>query len=121
MRSPREKAVWSVLAVILLAAAVAAWWTSDQWLPHAGPWAEHAWRKATRPGPDSLPADSKAKAARPASAAKAADPAQAAASEPPRPRKCVKDGRTTYTDEACPPGSQEYTVEGSVTSLPKAP
>lgn len=119
MRSAREKAVGSVLAVILLAAAVAAWWTSDQWGPHAGPWAQQAWRKVTRPGPDSLPPDAKAQAARPA--ARAADPAQAGASQPPRPRKCVRDGRTTYTDEACPPGAQEFPVEGAVTLLPKAP
>ena len=50
MRSPRERALWTALAVALAAAAGAAWWTADQWLPHAGPWLERAWRSTTRPG-----------------------------------------------------------------------
>ena len=46
-------------------------------------------------------------------------PAQPGASEPARPpsRKCRKDGRTTYTDQPCPQGSQELPVEGTVTTL----
>ena len=48
-------------------------------------------------------------------------PAQAGASQPvaPQPRKCVRDGRTTYTDQPCPKGSQELPVDGAVTSLPQ--
>lgn len=117
MRSPRERAFWSMLAALLLAAGVAAWWTSEQWLPHAGPWAEQAYQRITRPGPDTLPPDK-----RPAAAA-GARPAQGGASEPlaPQPRKCIKDGRTTYTDQPCPKGAQELPVDGSVTSLPRAP
>ena len=38
----------------------------------------------------------------------------------PQPRKCVKDGRTTYTDQPCPKGTQELPVDGAVTSLPRA-
>jgi hypothetical protein len=113
MRSPTERAILSALAVALLAAAAAAWWTSDQWLPHAGPWTEQAWKKLTRPGPDTLPPEKK-RAAQTRSA-------QSGASEPvaPQPRKCVRDGRTTYTDQPCPPGSQEQLVDGSVTPLPR--
>ncbi|MBI5256543.1 MAG: hypothetical protein HY855_08595 [Burkholderiales bacterium] len=34
-------------------------------------------------------------------------------------RKCVKDGQPTYTDDACPPGSQEQPMTGgAVTVLP---
>lgn len=109
MRSPRERAAWSALAVLALAGAAAAWWTSEQWLPHAGPWAEQAWRRVTRPGPETLPAHKRgAGAGAPASAASA-----------PQPRKCVQaDGRVVYTDQACPAGSREMMVEGAVTSLP---
>lgn len=116
MRSPRERAFWSVLAVLVLAAAAAAWWTADQWLPHAGPWAEQAWKKMTRPGPETLPPGKQPPAAQGARAA------HGGASEPraPQPRKCVKDGRTTYTDQPCPKGTQELPVDGSVTSLPRA-
>ena len=116
MRSPRERAFWSVLAAVLLAAVVAAWWTSDQWLPHAGPWTEQAWKKVTRPGPDTLPPG---KQPPPGAAARAT---QGGASEAlaPRPRKCVRDGRTTYTDQPCPKGAQELPVDGAVTSLPRA-
>lgn len=115
MRSTRERALWSLLAALLLAAAAAAWWTADQWLPQAGPWAEQAWKKITRPGPESLPPDKRP-------AATQARPAQAGASQPvaPQPRKCVRDGRTTYTDQPCPKGSQELPVDGAVTSLPPA-
>ncbi|MBV7541500.1 DUF4124 domain-containing protein [Acidovorax sp. sic0104] len=115
MRSTRERALWSLLAALLLAAAVAAWWTSDRWWPQAGPWTEQAWQKITRPVPESLPPGSRP-------AATQARPAQAGASQPlaPQPRKCVRDGRATYTDQPCPKGSQELPVDGAVTSLPPA-
>ena len=115
MRSPRERTLWSILAALLLAAAVAAWWTADQWLPHVGPWTAQAWKKITRPGPgpDTLPPGKQ----QPAASARSAS---GAASEPMavQPRKCVKGGRTTYTDQPCPKGSQEHGVDGAVTSLP---
>ena len=114
MRSRTERTVLTVIAVALVAAAAAAWWTADRWQPHAGPRTEQTWKKITRAGPDSLP---------PGKQRAAADrPAAAGASEPaaPRPRKCVKDGRTTYTDQPCPKGTQELPVDGAVTSLPRA-
>ena len=115
MRSTRERTLWSILAALLLAAAAAAWWTADQWLPHAGPWTEQAWKKITRPGPDTLPPGKQQPAAQ-------ARSANSGASEPvaPQPRKCVKDGRTTDTDQPCPKGTQELPVDGAVTSLPRA-
>ena len=113
MRSPRERALWIVLAAALLAAATAAWWTSAQWAPHAGPWAGQAWRKLTRPGPETLPLDK-----RTASSAGTPRAARGAASAPAAPRKCLRDGHTTYTDQPCPPGSQEQAVDGAVTSVP---
>jgi len=111
MRSRTERTVLTAIAVVLLAGAAAAWWTSDQWRPHAGPWMEQAWKKATRPGPDTLPPEKRAALAR---------AARSGASEPiaPQPRKCLKDGRVTYTDQPCPRGSQEQAVDGAVTSLP---
>ncbi len=114
MRSRTERTVLTTIALVLVAAAAAALWTRDQWLPHAGPWTEQAWKKITRPGAESLPPDK-----RPAAQAR---PAQAGASQPvaPQPRKCVRDGRTTYTDQPCPKGSQELPVDGAVTSLPGA-
>ena len=84
MRSTRERTLWSILAALLLAAAAAAWWTADQWLPHAGPWTEQAWKKITRPGPDTLPPGKQQPAAQ-------ARSANCGASVPvaPQPRKCV--------------------------------
>lgn len=111
MRSRTERTVLTAIAVVVVAAAAAAWWTRDAWLPHAGPWSEQMWKKITRPGPDTLPPDK-----RPAQS----QPARNEASTPaaPQPRKCVKDGRTTYTDQPCPRGTQELPVDGAVTSLP---
>ena len=113
MRSPTERALWAAVAVALLAAAAAGWWTADQWLPQAGPTLQDAWRKTTRPGPDTLPPDRKA--------VQGAQPAQGAASAPaPRPRKCVQGSRIIYTDQPCPPGSQEQGLDGgALTSLPR--
>ena len=113
MRSRTERAVLTAIAIVVVAAAAAAWWTRDSWLPHAGPWSEQMWKKISRPGPDTLPPDK-----RPAQA----QPARNGASTPaaPQPRKCVKDGRTTYTDQPCPKGAQELPVDGAVTSLPSA-
>ena len=112
MRSRTERTVLTAIAVLVVAAAAAAWWTRDAWLPHAGPWAEQAWQKITRPGSDTLPPDK-----RPAQG----QPARSGASEPaaPQPRKCVQDGRTIYTDQPCPKGTQELPVNGAVTSLPR--
>ena len=112
MRSRTERTVLTAIAVLVVAAAAAAWWTRDAWLPHAGPWAEQAWKKITRPGSDTLPPDK-----RPAQG----QLARSGASEPaaPQPRKCVQDGRTIYTDQPCPKGTQELPVDGAVTSLPR--
>jgi len=111
MRSRTERTVLTAIAVVVVAAAAAAWWTRDAWLPHAGPWSEQVWKKITRPGTDTLPPDK-----RPTQA----QPTRNGASTPaaPQPRKCVKDGRTTYTDQPCPKGTQELPVDGAVTSLP---
>lgn len=111
MRSRAERTLLTAIALVVIAAAAAAWWTRDAWLPHAGPWSEQVWKKLTRPGFDTLPPDKRSAQAQ---------PARSGASGPtaPRPRKCVKDGRVTYTDQPCPPGSQEQTVDGAVTSLP---
>ncbi|UCU99063.1 DUF4124 domain-containing protein [Acidovorax radicis] len=116
MRSRTERTVLTAIALILVAATAAAWWTSDQWGPHAGPWAAQAWKKITRPGPDTLPPDKRAAAQR--SAAATSGPHGAASAPAPQPRKCVHNGRTVYTDQPCPRGSQELVVDGAVTSLP---
>ncbi|MFY3384162.1 DUF4124 domain-containing protein [Paracidovorax sp. MALMAid1276] len=117
MRSPRERALWSILAVLVLAAAAAAWWTAEQWLPHLGPWTERAYSAITRPGPASLPPGKQ-----PPAAQARAPHGGASAPLAPEPRKCVHgDGRTTYTDGPCPQGSRERPVDGAVTSLPRAP
>lgn len=111
MRNPWKPTLWTLA---LLAAAGAAWWTADQWLPQVRPWVDKAWSKMNRPGEDSLPPEKK-------TAQGAAAGARGAASAPaPQLRKCLQGGRTVYTDEACPPGSQEQKVEGSVTSFPRA-
>ena len=115
MRSLRERAAWAALAVLVLAGALAAWWTREQWLPQAGPWAGQAWRKITRPGPETLPHD-KAGQLRPA--AGGARAAAGRATEAPPPRKCLRGSSVVYTDQPCPPGSREEAVDGAVTSLP---
>jgi hypothetical protein len=112
MRSRTEKALWFFLALAAAAAAVLAWWTADQWLPQAQPWAGQALRRLTRPGPDTLPAGAPGKAA----------PAAGTAASPPPapPRKCVDaQGRTTYTDQPCSGGTREHGVDGAVTVLPQ--
>lgn len=116
MRSRTERTVLTAIAVVLVAAAAAAWWTRDQWLPHAGPWSEQAWKKITRPGADTLPPGK-----RPTGQPAQARSAKGAASEPlaVQPRKCVRDGHITYTDQPCPKGSQEQMLDGAVTSLPQ--
>jgi len=107
MRSRTEKALWSFLALAAAAAAALAWWTADQWLPQAQPWAGQALRRLTRPGPDTLPASAPGQAA----------PAKGATASP---RKCVDaQGRTTYTDQPCPGGTREHGVDGAVTVLPQ--
>ena len=113
MRTRTERTVLTAIAVVLVAAAAAAWWTRDQWLPHAAPWTGQAWKKITRPGPDTLPPGKQP--------AQPAGTAQGGASQPmaAQPRKCVQDGRTTYTEQPCPKGAQELPVEGAVTSLPR--
>ena len=112
MRSPTERALWAAVAVALLAAAAAAWWTADQWLPQAGPTLQDAWRKTTRPGPDSLPPERRSAAA---TASPSADAASAPATQA---RKCLVNGRTVYTDQPCPSGSAERPLEGTLTVLP---
>lgn len=114
MRNPARRTLLATLVAALVAAAVVTWWTADRWLPQAGPWTEQAWKKITRPGPGSLPPGTQRAAPARAAAAGASQPVA------PQPRKCVKDGRTTYTDQPCPPGSQEQVVDGAVTSLPRA-
>lgn len=114
MRSPQERALWTVLAVIVVAGAAAAWWTADRWLPHAGPWLDQAWLRITRPGPDTLPPGQRAAAPRAGAAGPGAAPA------PVQPRKCVRDGQVIYTDQPCPAGAQELPVDGgAVTTLPR--
>ncbi len=111
MRSPKERAFWTALAVVLVLAAATAWWTAERWTPLAEPFAKQTWRKLTRPGP--LPGKEGANAA--ARAQKGADTAPA----PPPPRKCVQGGRTVYTDQPCPPGSSEQPLDPAVSVLPQ--
>ena len=112
MLSRGERIFWGGLAAVVIAGAAAAWWTADQWTPHAAPWAAQMWRKITRPGPDTLPPEK-----RTAQAGAAQSGASGPVARPPR--KCLKDGRTIYTDLLCPPGSQEQAVDGALTSLPR--
>lgn len=39
MLSRGERIFWGGLAAAVIAGAAAAWWTADQWTPHAAPWA----------------------------------------------------------------------------------
>lgn len=111
MRSPRERAVWTAVAVLLLAAAAAAWWTAERWTPHAGPWAKQAWRAMTRPGPP--PGQARA------GTAAAPAPQVGASAAAPVLHKCVRGGRTEYTDQPCPPGSDKRPLDGALSVLPQ--
>lgn len=113
MLSRGERITWAVLAALAIAGAGAAWLTREAWLPEAGPWLEQLWRKSTRPGPETLPPGKRPAAAR---------SGQADTPPPPPPRKCVAgDGRVVYTDQPCPGGMREQTVDGAVTVLPGEP
>lgn len=113
MRSPRERAFWTVLAVVVVAAAAAAWWTAGRWTPLAAPWAKQTWRSMTRPSPP--PGHVRSRAAN-----AAADSPKTGASAPAAlPRKCMQGSRTVYTDQACPPGSQERPLDSAVNVLPQ--
>lgn len=109
MRSPRERAVWTICVIVMVALAAAAWWTAGQWLPHAGPWAKKAWRTVTRPPPPSG-RDGAAAARTPGNGSPAA--------ETPPARKCVQHQHTTYTDQPCPPGSHEQLLDPARGLLP---
>lgn len=110
MRSPRERAFWIVLAVVVVAGAVAAWWTAERWTPLAGPWARQTWLAITRPSPP--PGHPRAPAAAPSSKTGASAPA-------PLPHKCVQGGHTVYTDQSCPPGSEERPLDPALSVLPQ--
>ncbi len=113
MRSRKERALWTLLAIVLIAAATTAWWTAERWTPHAEPWARQTWRSMTRPSPPPGHVRSR-------TATTAADSAKAGASAPAAPpRKCVQGGRTVYTDQACPPGSEERPLDPAVSVLPQ--
>jgi len=112
MLGPRERAVWTTLAVVLVAASVAAWWTAERWTPLAGPWARQTWRAITRPSPP--PGHARASASAQPAKAGASAPAPAAP-----PRKCVQGSRTVYTDQPCPPGSQERPLDPALSVLPQ--
>ncbi|MFN3376312.1 MAG: DUF4124 domain-containing protein [Burkholderiaceae bacterium] len=111
-----------LVLTLLAAAAVAAALTADRWTPQVGVWLQQGWQAligagsapASRTG--SPPAAGRAAAASsPASA-----PADAASVSAPRPRKCVQGGSVLYTDQPCPPGSNEQALEGgSITLMPR--
>lgn len=109
MRSRTERTVWAALALALLLAGAAAWWTAERWTPLAGPWARQAWRTLTRPSPP--PGHPRA----PSAAAQA--PQAGASAPPPQPRKCVQGARTVYTDQPCPPGSREQPLDAALSVL----
>jgi len=110
MLSPRERAVWTTLAVVLVAAAVAAWWTAERWTPLAGPWARQTWLAITRPSPPP---------GHPRAAAAAQAPGSSASAPAALPRKCVQGNRTVYTDQPCPPGSKEQKMDAALNVLPQ--
>lgn len=112
MLSRQERTAWTVVAVVLLAALVAAWWTAERWTPHAAPWARSAWLKITRPPP--------LEPGQAGGANNKSSKAGANARKPPalQPRKCVQGGRVTYTDEACPTGSTEQLLGPARISVP---
>ncbi|MCO5104999.1 MAG: DUF4124 domain-containing protein [Burkholderiaceae bacterium] len=110
MRSRTERTLWTALAVVLVLAAAAAWWTAERWAPHAGPWARQTWLAITRPSPPP---------GHPRAAAEAASPKAAASAPAPLPRKCVQGERTVYTDQPCPPGSKEQPMDPALSVLPQ--
>jgi hypothetical protein len=121
MRSPQERAFWRILAALLLAGGIAAWWTSDQWIDQAGPWLHRTWRTITRPDPSTLNKNDAGPQKNKATASTAADgniePLPSA-----QPRKCVQANRIIYTDQACPKDSVEATLDGgAVTSVAPRP
>ena len=115
----RRTARTLLIATAVGTAAAAAWWTRDAWLPHAGPWAGQAWQHLHRLAPDMVPPGPAPQAQPARGPASASAPAVTPAAPPLR--KCVQDGRTTYTDQPCPASAQERPVDGAVTSLPRAP
>ena len=94
----------ALIALAVALAAVATWAFQNQavWLPGATEWAQKTWRGLTRPDASSRGAVGSQPAA--TSKTKAASDLPA----PRRPRKCTSsDGHVSYTDQSCPPGTQE--------------
>ena len=102
----------ALVAATVAGLALAGWAYAHQpvWLPTATAWAQQAWRKATRPDDATLPQGR--------AATRAAESREAAAgTSVTHARKCVKDGVVSYTDQACPSGSQERWVDADAGAL----
>ena len=104
MLSRQERSAWTGVAVVLLAALAAAWFTTERWTPHAEPWARSMWLKIIRPPPLKPGQAGGSEKRAPHAASEKASPAA-------QPRKCVDGGRISYTDQACPAGSTEQFLE----------
>lgn len=111
MLSRQERTAWTVVAVVVLAALAAAWFTAERWTPHAEPWARSVWLSITRP-PPLEPGQAGGSAKRNPHAANEKNPPAA------QPRKCVQGSRITYTDQTCPAGSTEQLLEPARVALP---
>ena len=106
-----------LLFVLLAVAAVWAYQNQPLWLPQASQWMGQTWRGLTRPSEP-------ARVESATTASRSGDKVEPAIVR--KPRKCTaSDGHVTYTDGACPAGTQEQWLDESkaaiVESVPAAP
>lgn len=73
-------------------------------------------KKASSPPPPTAAEQQRSHARRTADAKALGQPAPAPLLQP---RKCVQNGKTIYTDEPCPAGSQEQIVPDNLSVVPR--
>ena len=103
------------IAVVLALAAGVYAWRGPALVDDAKQATDALVKKASVPPPPTPEEQQRSQARRAAQAQADGKPAPAPAMQP---RKCVQNGKITYTDEPCPAGSQEQIVPENLTVVP---
>ena len=103
------------IAVVLAVAAGVYAWRGPAVVDEAKEAANALVKKASAPPPPTPEEQQRSQARRSGQAQAEGKPAPAPALQP---RKCVLNGKITYTDEPCPTGSQEQIVPENLSVVP---